>query len=339
MTSTAERSHRIHYLLLLVLWSQQQASTQAFSNSMHARATTSFISSRQTFHPHSHSHSHSYSRQLPIATTSTRLLQATNPYGRGSEIWPPANDQPIRLENSFPNGVLPDAVIEMITRLTAPLNTGTSGSDPASTDNNNNGKPVLLRRRNAVPRAIGRILRRAAYAQEETESEQQQQQQKRGTSAKLVAAAIDKTPILLAISLVVSGMIRPLDALLVSFLSGYFVILYMWARNLRRDGITPMLPSLPPQGHVPHLVSNPLGPDFTTTAMSASSFSIMTTYDYWIRAGALLGLLAPVAVMLRYALVTHQVDCARACARPIFFMCCQGMSEALARRSLVRTMV
>ena len=259
--------------------------------------------------------------------TGTRLLQSTNPYGRGAEIWPPSSEQPIRLENSFPNGVLPDNVVEALSRLTAP-----EQAPPTAPSLVDTGKP--LRRQN-VPRAIGRILRRAAYAQEETEADAASSVSSSSSSISSVfsragrntAALVDKTPMVLAASLVVFGMIRPLDALVVSFLTGYFVILFLWARSLRRDNVTPIMPSLPPQGHVPNLISNPLGPCLTT-------FSV--TYDYWLRTGVLLGLLAPIVVMLRYAFVSHQMDCAQACARPIFFMCCQAMSESVARRSLVR---
>ncbi|CAB9516157.1 expressed unknown protein [Seminavis robusta] len=224
-------------------------------------------------------------------------------YGRGAEIWPPANEEPVRLEQSFPNGILPDEVVQTF----ASLSSEGGATTPQSTSIDSKKQ-----RRIYVPRAIGRILRRAAYAQEETESE--------GTTS----SSMEKTPILVAAALVLSGMIRPLDALLVSFLTGYFVILFLWARSLRRDGVTPVMPSLPPQGHVPNLVSNPLGPGLTSFSWS---------YDFWLKTGALLGLAAPLAMMLRYAL-TDRLDCARACARPIFFMCCQAISEAASRRSL-----
>jgi hypothetical protein len=235
-------------------------------------------------------------------------------YGRGAEIWPPGNDAPIRLEASFPNGVLPDLVVDRMSGLTnvAGLRTAEEGTAAVTGSFPEiHNKPL---RRTYVPRAIGRILRRAAYAQEETESE-------------ATASPMDRTPMVLAAGLVFSRMIRPLDALIMSFLTGYFIVLFLAARSVRRDGTTPVMPSLPPQGHVPNLVTNPLGPCFTTYSMN---------YDYWLKTGVLLGLVAPVAMMLRYA-ATNRWDCARVCARPIFFICCQTVSEAVARRSLVRS--
>jgi hypothetical protein len=256
--------------------------------STHFTSTSSFI-------PHLQ-HTHCNHKLL----STSRLQQST--YGRGAEIWPPANEEPIRLENSFPNGILPDNVLDKIRNLE-------TGLPPPPSES----KGQRRRRRPYIPRTIRRILRRAAHAQEETVSEA-------GSYS-----AIDKTPIVLAIALVFTGMIRPLDALLVSFLSGYFVILYLWARSLRRDGVTPLLPALPPQGHVPNLVANPLGPGLTNYSMN---------YDYWLKTGALLGLLGPIVMMIRYA-VNQQMECARACARPIFFLCCQAVSEAISRRSVV----
>lgn len=241
--------------------------------------------------------SRSFSRTLSYDSSSgiNRRSSLYETYGRGAEIWPPANEDPMRLESSFPNGVIPDVAVAVL---------------------NNAGQPpkqetFTNKRRRYVPRAIGRILRRAANAQEETASD--------------TPPGMDKTPMVLAALLVASGMIRPLDALLVCFLSGYFVILFYWARSLRSDGYTPVLPSLPPQGHVPNLVANPLGAKFTSCSLG---------YDYWLRIGALLGLLAPIGMVIRY-IFTRQMDLAIVCARPIFLISCQAITEAISRRFLV----
>ena len=233
---------------------------------------------------------------LRARTNHVRRLYET--YGRGADIWPPANEEPIRLETSFPNGVIPDKAVEVLSSVVQQL--------PPQQEQ----QPTSKRRR-YVPRTIQRILKRAANSQEETASD--------------APTSIDKTPMILAGFLVLSGMIKPLDALLVSFFTGYFAILYMWARGTRSDGYTPVLPSLPPQGHVPQLVANPLTPGFTTYSLN---------YDYWLKAGAVIGLLAPVVMMLRYVFL-KQMDCASSCARPIFLLCCQAITEAVSRRSLV----
>lgn len=260
-------------LIILTLWDPQFASVQAFSASRS---------------PHQR-----------CSSTLGQRTRLSSDYGRGSEIWPPPGDEPIRLEQSFPNGVLPDIVLEALANVPP-----TPVEETAEEEESTTKRRRAYRR---VPRAIGRILRRAASAQRSTEAGK--------------PSLMDKTPLVLAAGLVLTGMIRPLDALLVTFLSGYFVILFLWARSLRRDGVTPLLPSLPPQGHVPFLVSNPLEPNFSLS------------FDYWLKAGALLGLLAPLGMMLRYA-TTDRMECARACARPLFFVCCQAISEAISRRSL-----
>lgn len=304
-------------VLQTIVLSQQSTSIAGFSTSIQTtihyhdkashritRSGLSSVSARQLIRQKS-VRNHRQSR------ATSRILQASNnnnAYGRGAEIWPPPSEDKMLLENSFPNGVLPEEVVKTLQSLSLP-------EKPKATRR----KGLLVRPRK-IPRALGRILRRAASAQEETEAEF-------GTNTS--SLIMDKTPMFMAVALILTGMVRPLDALLVSFLTGYFVILFLWARSLRRDGITPVMPSLPPQGHVPHLVSNPLGAALTTYSPA---------YDIWLRVGAVLGLLAPVTLTLRYAVFTNQLDCARACARPLFFVCCQAISEAVSRRFLVRTL-
>jgi len=224
-------------------------------------------------------------------TCRTRQLFSTSSYGRGSEIWPPSAEGPIKLTDSFPNDEIPSPAAEAL------KNIGTKKKQ----------KPTEWRK--LLPRAMARILRRAAQAQEEE------------AFLNADAPAMDKTPAVVALGLLIRGYIRPLDALLVSFLSGYFCILGVWARSLRRDGVTPNLPALPPQGHVPTLVSNPLG----------SSFTYSVSYDRWLKLGVLLSFLGPLIQMIRYTL-EGQMGAARACARPIFFLCCQAVAEAVSRR-------
>ena len=315
----------IHVLRIIIVFSQQSTSITGFSATIQTKThydKASRISTRSrlsSLSAREMTRRKSPRNQRKGRATTTRILQSSNnnnAYGRGAEIWPPPSEDEMLLENSFPNGILPDEVVETLQSLSLP---------ERAMDNNAGLLPTrrkgLLLRSRKIPRALGRILRRAASAQEETEAEF-------GTNASSII--MDKTPMFMAAALILSGMVRPLDALLVSFLTGYFVILFLWARSLRRDGLTPVMPSLPPQGHVPHLVSNPLGAALTTYSPA---------YEMWLRVGAVLGLLAPVTLTLRYAVFTNQMDCARACARPLFFVCCQAISEAVSRRFLVGTLL
>jgi hypothetical protein len=110
------------------------------------------------------------------------------------------------------------------------------------------------------------------------------------------------------------------------------------------------MPSLPFKGHVPNLVANPLG------ALSYSRF-----YRVWLRLGALLSLLLPMMALLSMGLgsayrrgldgmLTFNVRDAfnsAALSEPIldvvkkllgghiFLVCCQALTEAVARAALV----
>jgi hypothetical protein len=188
--------------LHLILMSHKVAVTTAFST-IHS---TPLVSSPRQQQRHN--------KRTNSIYINTRMYDYS--YGRGAEIWPPANEEPVRLENSFPNGVLPDSVVDML---------GLAGKPPPPPSGTTSARRS---KRKYIPQTIRRILRRAANAQGEVASD--------------APSAIDKTPMFLAALLVLCGMIRPLDALLVSFLTGYFVILNLFARSVRRDGITPVLP-------------------------------------------------------------------------------------------------
>mmetsp|Transcript_3622 Transcript_3622/g.6178 ORF Transcript_3622/g.6178 Transcript_3622/m.6178 type:complete len:201 (-) Transcript_3622:51-653(-) len=111
--------------------------------------------------------------------------------------------------------------------------------------------------------------------------------------------------------------------MVVSSITGYTAILASFARSTRSDGITPNVPALPPQGHVPDLVANPLGFGFTNSE----------EYDTWLKTGVLLSLFLPVGMILKFSSGSaKQMQVARACARPLFLLCCQAVGESLTRK-------
>lgn len=144
-------------------------------------------------------------------------------------------------------------------------------------------------------------------------------------------ASIDKTPAGIALALLVGGLVRPLDVLVATGIGGYLTVLHFLAKAPRSDGVTPHVPALPPQGHVPDLVLNPLGVFFTKSK----------EYDSWLKAGTVLSLLAPVAAIAKYTLMSsnNQMAAARACARPLFLLCCQAVVESISRGVMVRVWV
>lgn len=229
---------------------------------------------------------------------TTTAIQSTQ-YGRGAAIWPESSQQPVVLEDSFPGGVLPDIAQQE-------LQIADFDASVAVVDDET---PTKRRRR--LPRAIQRILTRAAVKEEDVEYD----------------TAVDKTPAVVAVGLLVGGLVQPVDVLVVVFLSGYMSILGVASRVLRSDGITPVLPSLPPQGHVPALISNPLGNAFTNS----------NVYDVWLKFGFVLSVAAPVAMLGRYLFVGEkEVEAVKFCARPLFLLCCQAVSEGISRRVMVR---
>jgi len=253
-----------------------------------------------------------------------RVLFSTPNYGRGAEIWPPTNEESIRLEDSFPGRKIPDDAQQLLKEY---ANTAPDSKDQIRKADKDVkllewGQKWFLLGGTTSPRSlVRRILRRAASAQERGLDQ---------STSSAQAETMDKTPAIVAIALLLTGHIRPVDAVLVAFLSWYFVTLASVAKSVRKplhedvdnNVVVPIMPALPPQGHVPSLVSNPLGYDF--------SYSI--PYDRWLRLGVLVGLLAPLGTSLRYAFVTHNVAATSLVLRPLFFLCCQAISEAIGRR-------
>lgn len=249
-------------------------------------------------------------------------LQVFN-YGRGADIWPETNEDPIQLQDSFPNGHLPySAIIAMDFQDMAVVhdsfqNNGSETAnveskviDPADDKQNKRGSRFF------VSKTVRRLLRRAA-AREELDSEQ--------AALDATPGIWDKSPAVIAVMLLVKGLIRPLDIIWVSSLSAYFIILNMVARSPRESGLAPIMPVTPPQGHVPTMVSNPLG--------IGTLYS--TTYDLWLKVGVLLGMVAPLAQAAVYTFRQSNVAAARLCARPVFLLCFQALAEAYSRQAMV----
>ena len=243
-------------------------------------------------------------REIEKRRRAHPLYSAT--YGRGAEIWPPSNEDPIQLADSFPNGKVPySAMLDFENADMAVVH------DRVEEAIQHEEQPKKISKRKFMSTAIRRILRRAA-AREELDSED-------------VPSAMDRTPSVIAVALFLRGLIRPLDVLFVSLMTGYFIILWYAARSPRDNSDIPMLPALPPQGHVPTMVSNPMG----------LSFTYSKSYDLWLKMGVVTGLLGPLVLLGRYLFV-QKGDLARVCARPIFLLCCQAVTEAISRRFMVR---
>jgi len=131
-------------------------------------------------------------------------------------------------------------------------------------------------------------------------------------------------------------------------MSAYLVGLASWCAAPKRAGdgnnTSNNMPALPERGHVPNLITNPLGASFTNSR----------TYRTWLRTGALLGLLLPTLALAQLILGSkfpamammgnaNWIDDAGVAVRnakrivggPVFLLCCQALTEAVARAALL----
>lgn len=235
----------------------------------------------------------------PIAVS--RL--ASDAYCRGAEIWPPGSEELIRLEDSFPGGIIPIEAAKVLNQM---------GSMPPAV------KRAPIRWRRVVSDQVDNILRRAAGIQEAEKEE-----------SGVIRTAI---PWIIAVAIAATGCLRPLDLLLVSFVTGYICLLQTLAASVRSsDGVTPVLPALPPQGHVPWHVAHPLGYELYHSR----------AYERWLQLGVATGLQGPLVFLLMQLLLFTQngiggiVTAAAAfslAARPLFLLSCQIITENLVSR-------
>jgi hypothetical protein len=249
-------------------------------------------------------------------------------YGRGAEIWPPTNEIPFKLEDSFPFGRIPVSILN--TPMQQQVLENVNGVDGKSSPTIDDG----LRRLTLTPRSIiDKILKRVKSIHEEEFSSKSLGAAKQFTTSTLRIR--DAAPAFCAIGLLVAGLIRPLDVLLASFLSGYTWLLVAISQSMTtstssRDSIRPTMPSLPPQGHVPSIVANPLGYQMTHSL----------AYDRWLTLGIILGFLCPFLILVHRAIIsiTHSIpfvtSSTMAAARPLFLLLCQAVIESICRRAV-----
>lgn len=247
----------------------------------------------------------------PITFTTTGLNSFS--YGRGAEIWPATNEDAVLLSDTFPNGQIPySAVVTIEQQDMASVHEAIEETiNGTTTVVNDNATSKRRSKRKFVSRSIRRILRRAA-AKEELDSEGEM-------------IGLDRTPIVVATTLLARGLVRPLDVTLISFLTSYLTILSMVARRPRENGGAPILPALPPQSHVPVIVSNPMGVGIQMSRL----------YDAWLKLGVILGFVGPILLLTRYILFENNLVAAKACSRPLFLLCCQAVTESISRKLMV----
>ena len=259
-------------------------------------------------------------RMPPCSTSVT--LQAQK-YTKGSEIYPPSNFGPFTLADSFANSTIPPMVDKMLKSIILPQDT----IDYSTRSNNYNNQvdstvanatetqsEIKIRKRRNLFRMTTKILSSAARAEEEKVQKQAYNEDR-----------ISKFPMLVATSLLALGLVQPTQLLFVIFISGYLTFLHVLSSTSKSDQNKklPVLSALPPQGHVPTLISNPLG-----TMVSDSR-----VYSIWLLIGVIFGYIAPIVSIGYHYVVTKQEQLASLISRTIFVLSCQISTEALAKRS------
>jgi hypothetical protein len=274
------------------------------------------------------------SLSLPLLSTTTALHEK---YRRGAEIYPLTNRISFTLADSFPNGIVPQ-MAQIILADKGPL-TPQQLQDLAKVqlqqdiDDDDSA--------NANSNADDQRMDPSSNAKANT------------TAARRNKRFEPKLPPIIALVLVAKGLVSPGHMLFTIFFSGYISILNIIASSPRNDidshdpssadpsessyssasaSLQPILPSLPPQGHVPDLISNPLGIAITESYV----------YQNWLRTGELFGYFLPLLALATgfadqcvtniparlvpsYVTMTHM-------ATSMFLICCQVMTEAATKR-------
>jgi len=253
--------------------------------------------------------------------TTTRIQQT---YGKGSEIWPECNEEPILLSSSFPSGIIPQFAKNLLE--------DTSISSSIINVNDTTAPQSTIRRRSkrhAVRSTLSHLLQSAATASS------------RKARSTEETTAISKGPALLALALLSVNCVDIQHVISVLGMSTYFIGLASWCRSPKQgtaDETIVNMPSLPQlKGHVPTLVANPLG------ALTNSR-----AYRIWLRIGGIVSLLVPTIILTQLLLQSkfptikewinvgsHITEIKRIIGGHMFLLCCQALSEALARTSLL----
>ena len=265
---------------------------------------------------------HSTKRSINYRLTHLQVLPS---YGKGAEIWPETNEEPIRLEDTFPMAEVPQILDFMNNESNDILS-----SEVDTLDESDEKKPG--RKRKIVKRAISNVLSGAARL--EADKAQDSFYDKNSVTSSFPISGIDKSPLLIAISLVSLGLISFSELFTTIGLSSYLFLLNWWNTAMAApsmsnldsttdsDSVRVVVPSLPPQGHVPSLVSNPLGHIFTNSP----------SYRIWLKTGAIGGVFLPLIAMFWYLMKAKDNVAAGLVARPIFLICCQAISEGVCRK-------
>ncbi|KAL3758490.1 hypothetical protein ACHAWU_004333 [Discostella pseudostelligera] len=300
------------------------------------------------------------------ATIPTTFIQSTRTpaqiyaYRKGSEIWPECNEDPVRLTASFPGGVIPQPAKDLldftsststanITPISPILSTtssdATSANDIVATSAASSSYPTRGIKRRAVRTTLSHILRSAAQASTRRARSPSAIGKVYGQTFGVPPPAISKGPSIIALILLGTNCVHLHDIVSVILLSTYIIGLASWcvAPKVASTPHHPIvnMPSFPSKGHVPALISNPLGASLTNSRL----------YKTWLRLGAVVGVLLPIMVLAQLTISSHFpiltntllgnintyniAELKRIIGGHTFLLCWQALTESLSRAALL----
>jgi len=254
-------------------------------------------------------------------------------YGKGAEIYPPTNNKDVfTLADSFPNSMVPPIAKAAVSRRgnnevneVQEDQNGNSGGDRKELRECDNYALKVDTTSNDEKQNTSLADMKAKllwYITKAKEADKKTQKSSKRQSAP--SLLFNRLPIITAISMCVLDLhlISPSEILWVVFFSGYLIMLGLLSSSTKSmDSNNPLLPNLPPQGHVPALLKNPLGVQLT------GSFN----YQNWLKMGVVLGYILP-CIAVGWYKVTNQLHLARICAKSVFFISCQIITEKMTRK-------
>ena len=156
------------------------------------------------------------------------LMAEGTKYGRGSEIWPPTNEEPVKLADSFPGGAIPSFASDLLAG-DVPLDDDVTLS-PITSSPIDPSTPRRGRKRRLIRGAVGRVLRRAATSEQQSASGDRSA---RGGDDTFWEAPVERTPAIVALLLAVGGLVLPTDVMTVAGLTAYLVVLGLASSSSR----------------------------------------------------------------------------------------------------------
>ena len=272
-------------------------------------------------------------------------------YGKGSDIWPECNEEPVRLAASFPGGVIPQPAMDLL-ELASSTAAATTLSETISDDeyDDDDAEPSVTSslsyqskgiKRRAVRTTLSHILRSAAQASTRRARSPSTIGKVYGETFGVPSPAISKGPSIIAMILLGTNCVNFYHIVSVTLLSIYIIGLASWciAPKYSSSPNHPILnmPSFPSKGHIPSLISNPLGASLTNSRL----------YKTWLRLGAVLGVLFPIMVLAQLTLTSYSPlltksmgtinigELKRIVGGHTFLLCWQALSESMSRAALL----